>query len=88
MSPLPNMNSEGSAAASIQTLPSHTQANDTKPCSITHTTVPAAYHIKAEDFVAKVEASVENFFPNHAYRCKKVHTLLLSWEDDDLGVEK
>ena len=87
MSQLPSMNGVTLAKESTQTLPSHILTNGhAQPLPTTHVTALSAYHIKVEDFVDRLRASVENFFPNSKYRYKEVHVLLLSWEDDDLGV--
>ncbi len=65
----------------------HVQVNGhTQPPPTTHSTALSAYHIKVEELVEKLRASVENFLPNDTYLYKEVHVLLLSWEDDDLGV--
>ena len=87
MSQLPSINGVTPAEHSTETLPSYVPVNGcTQPLPTTHTTALSAYHIKVEDFVDRLRASVENFFPNNKYRYKEVHVLLLSWEDDDLGV--
>ena len=43
-------------------------------------------HMGLEDLVSRLRDAIKSFFPNDSYRYKEVHTLLLSWEDDDLGV--
>ena len=81
------MNGVTPAEQATETLPSYVLVNGcTQPLPTTHVTALSAYHIKIEDFVDRLRASVENFFPNSKYRYKEVHVLLLSWEDDDLGV--
>ena len=81
------MNGVTPAEQATKTLPSYVPVNGCiQPLPTTHTTALSAYHIKVEDFVDRLRASVENFFPNSKYRYKEVHVLLLNWEDDDLGV--
>ncbi len=63
-----------------------THAAPSQSFSTTRTIGLSAYHIKVEDFVDRLRTSVTNFFPNDTYIYKEVHVLLLSWEDDDLGV--
>ena len=87
MSQLPSMNGVTPAEQATKTLPSYVPVNGcTQPLPTMHVTALSAYHIKIEDFVDRLRASVENFFPNRKYRYQEVHVLLLSWEDDDLGV--
>ena len=57
----------------------------TEPLPTTDSTA-LSVHIKVEERVYRLRASVENFFPSDKYPYKEVHILLLSWEDDDLGV--
>ena len=87
MSQLPSIDGVTAAEQSTKTFPNDLPVNGyTQPLTTTHATALSAYHIKVEDFVDRLRASVENFFPNSKYRYKEVHVLLLSWKDDDLGV--
>ncbi len=79
---MPSTNGVAPAAPSTHAAPSHF----IQPISTTRTIGLSAYHIKVEDFVDRLRTSVKNFFPNDTYIYKEVHVLLLSWEDDDLGV--
>lgn len=48
--------------------------------------VPLACHVSLEEWKKNVNTALFGMFPNTLYRYTEVHALLLSWEEDDLGV--
>lgn len=58
------------------------------PSDTTHDISNVSYHVKDVEALGKVLTSAaEAAFPNRGVsRYKEVHALLLSWEDDNLGV--
>ena len=58
------------------------------PIDTTHDISKASYHIKDLETLGKILTNAGNAaFPNRGRsRYKEAHVLLLSWEDDDLGV--
>ena len=58
------------------------------PIDRTHDISNAAYHVKDVKALGKILTDAGNAaFPNRGRsRYKEAHVLLLSWEDDDLGV--
>ena len=59
------------------------------PLDWTHDVTRADYHLKdLETFGERLEAAVNRACPSSPSRYKEVHALLLSWQDDDLGVNR
>ena len=57
------------------------------PSDRTHDISCASFHIKdLDEFGQRLEEAANAAFPSGSSRYKEVHVLLLSWEDDNLGV--